>query len=51
MVYGGVCNCGPTCACVGCPVRIINLVIIIKKRRSLHIKFCVKSLDTWQQSE
>jgi len=21
MMYGGICNCGPTCVCVGCPIH------------------------------
>jgi len=24
MLFGGACNCGPTCACVGCPVHDIG---------------------------
>merc|ERR1712157_156435 len=28
MVRGGICDCGPTCACVGCPVSFLFLTTL-----------------------
>merc|ERR1711862_921476 len=36
MVRGGICDCGPTCACVGCPVSFISNTFF----HTLKLCFC-----------
>lgn len=36
MMYGGTCDCGPTCACVGCPIHDKNSAMFMQSRSTTN---------------